>query len=630
MGSAKGFWPGFCEGEDTSEPSGGGNSVAVDVMLSLGIPFVGVGGSDLAGLDIKHMDADQLINLSLLADEGATKEMSVNVDGAIEFKSVGGGNGLSGCTIYYQIQSYTYTEECKGVMVTGGKPRPVRKSADFKDIWQGGAKEIYNAFWVANNGMSATFSCYATIVFEDPHLKTEYEDGVDNLYELASPWESVIGYARYIDWPDSEGSPETTVERSDTSTIPILVSGAEGVGSYNADIGVLAPKKEGETPDETGIKISIPTSFQYTTVRGSTLNKLIGVRSIIIVGRKLDSLIGIPKSDNDAVSGGEGTADIMANVSTATDSMYELKEGDHFVIKYEEDTPSIVFASNSRANDPAIFGSGASLLIDQGSAYMPGETLAGVSVLPTGGTDGYLVSQVIALVNIQTPCINIYDPRPGKALEIASGLIYQLAPLIIVNEPAPVAYNGSIIDQTAGVADHDPTTTQNLSDTPFEQAKAAMEGGGVSVTMAHLDASGCARLSSSLLAHLNRGNGSVTTYVCGPDSSPELGGYGGDSSSVVNDIVYSYSDSNSYTVSVTTGPVLLGGLTNITESVTRKQTENVPGTGVIIQDMGNHIHYKVRLDGCGEAPVVAINSAPAVLRVGDIVQCTLYNNPIEQ
>ena len=80
--------------------------------------------------------------------------------------------------IYYQIQSSSYIEACKGVMVTGGKPLPIRKAADFVDIWQTGFKEIYNATWVSDNGMSETFSQYATIVFEDPHLKSEYKDGI--------------------------------------------------------------------------------------------------------------------------------------------------------------------------------------------------------------------------------------------------------------------------------------------------------------------------------------------------------------------------------------------------------------------------------------------------------------------
>lgn len=630
MGSPDEFWPSFGSDDfQQSEAPGGGTSVAEEVMRSLGMPFVGTGGDSLAGLDIKHMDADQLINLSLLSDPAGVKEVGVNIDGALTFKTVGDGDGLGSCDVYYQIQSYTYVEACTGVMVTGRKPRPKRKAAEFVDVWQGGAKEIYNADWVAENGMSKTFSNYATIVFEDPFLDTKYKDGIDNLYNVSSPWESVIGYARYIDWPGSESSPDTTVTRSDNSTIPILVSGGEGSGSYTADIGTLVNKVAGEEATG-GIPINIPESFQYTTVRGSTLNRLIGIRSIVIVGKKLDSLMGIPTDDAAAINPTSDNVKIIANISSATDSMYELKEGDHYVIVYNEGKPSISFASNSRANDPAVFGSNTSLLIDQDSAYMPGEFLAGVSVLPTGGTDGYLVKQVIALVNVQTPCINIYDPRPGKAISIATELQYKLAALIIVDEPAPVAFNGSIIDQSDGVVDHDPTTTQSFTNTSYEQAIESMNGGGVSVTMSHLDAGGCASLSTTMLAHLNRGNGSVTTYICGPNSTPELGGYGGDSSSVVNDIVYSYSDNNSYTVSVTTGPVLLGGITNVTDSITKKKTENVPSNGVVIQDMGNHVNFKVRLDACGIAPVVAINTAPAVIRVGDIVQCTLYNNPVEQ
>ena len=628
MGSPEEFWPSFCKDELSLSEDAGGTSAAEEVVRSLGMPFVGTGGDSLAGLDIKHMDADQLINLSLLSDESGVKEVGVNVDGALTFKTVGDGDGLGSCDVYYQIQSYTYVEACTGVMVTGRKPRPQRKAAEFVDIWQEGEKEVYNADWVAENGMSETFSNYATIVFEDPFLDTRYKDGIDNLYNATSPWESVIGYARYIDWPGSESSPETTVSRSDTSTIPILVSGGENASSYNANIGTLVKKVAGESAAE-GIPINIPESFQYTTVRGSTLNRLIGIRSIIIVGKKLDSLMGIPIDDAAALSAGEDAAKIMARISSGTDSMYELKDGDHYVITYSEGKPSITFTSNSRANDPATFGNEVTLLIDQDSAYMPGETLAGVSVLPTGGTDGYLIKQVIALVNVQTPCINIYDPRPGKAVDIAANLQYKLAALLIVDEPAPIAFNGSIINQSDGVADHDPTTTQNFSDTAYEQTLASMNGGGVSVTMAHLDAGGCSKLSSKLLSHLNRGNGTVTTYVCGPNSTPELGGYGGDSSSVINDIVYSYSDSNSYTVSVTTGPVLLGGITNVTDSVTKKKTESVSSNGVVIQDMGNHIHFKIRLD-CGIASVVAINTAPAVIRVGDIVQCTLYNNPVEQ
>ena len=644
MGSPEDFWPGFSDGSSGPTPTDcGSDSLATAVLNTFGIAYTGQAGGPLTNLDIKHMDAENVIKLSLLEDgaSGSFKEMVVNEEGIVEFIEVGAGDGVGG-DVYYQIQSSTYVESCKGVMVTGGKPFPTRKKTEFRDIWQSGPKEIYDAFWLSENGMSESFSHYATIVFDDPQLKTEYKDGIDNLYDMINPWETVIGYARYIDWPGSEDSPETTVERANTSTIPILVSGGEKSATYGAPLGNLQKRPAKGTPLSEnpsvsagdGIPVPIPESFRYDTIRGDKVDRLIGIHSVIIVGRKIDTLIGIPSTDANALLGAAAAgsnAKVMASISSMNDSMYTLKAGEHYAVVYEKNKMSIVFASNARAFDPAEFGSSTTLFIDQDSAFASGKTLSSVSVLPTGGVEGYLVKQVIVLVNLQTPCINIYDPRPGKAKEIAEGLTYQLAALVSVEPPAPVAFNGSIIDQTAGVIDHDPTTQQDLQDTPYEQAIDTMDGGGgMAVTLAFLDESGCATMSSTLKAYLDGGGGSVTTYVCGPNSSPKLGGSGGDSASVINDITYSYSDSNSYTISATSGPKLLGNIANLAGGATAKTTENIGSSGIVIQDMGDNVHFKVALDGCGISPLVAINTAPKVIRVGDRVQCTVHNNPVEQ
>lgn len=648
MGSPEDFWPGFCGDSSGPVPCDcGTDSLAINVLTTFGIAHTGQAGGSLANLDIKHMDAENVIKLSLLegASGGSLMEMMVNEDGVVEFVEVGAGDGVGG-DVYYQIQSATFIEPCKGVMVTGGKPLPTRKKVEFRDIWQDGPKEIYNASWLSENGMSESFSQYATIVFDDPQLKSEYKDGIDNLYDVVTPWETIIGYARYIDWPGSEASPETTVERANTSVVPILISGPENNAEYTAPLGTLQKRpisaKTGNAPllsgdavsAGDGIKIPIPESFRYDTIRGDQVDRLIGVRSVIIVGRKVDTLIGIPSSDSDALLGSGAAvenAKVMMNINSIKDSMYTLKAGEHYAVAYEENELSIVFASNTRAFDPVEFGSGVTVKIGEDSAVISGETLSEVSVLPTGGTDGYLVKQVIVLVNLETPCINIYDPRPGKALEIAEGLVYQLAPLISEEPPAPIAFNGSIIDQTEGVVDHDPSTQQDLTDTEYEQAIDAMDGGGgMAITLSFLDEVGCAQMSSTLFDYLNGSNGSVITYVCGPNADPKLGGSGGDSSSVINDITYSYSDSNSYTISATSGPRLLGNMSSLAGGPTAKTTENVPSTGMVIQDMGDHVHFKVALDGCGLPPLVAINTAPKVIRVGDKVQCTVYNNPVEQ
>jgi hypothetical protein len=126
---------------------------------------------------------------------------------------------------------------------------------------------------------------------------------------------------------------------------------------------------------------------------------------------------------------------------------------------------------------------------------------------------------------------------------------------------------------------------------------------------------------------MNSGDGVISTYICGPESEPKLGGYGPDNSTVVNDITYSYSDSNSYTISVTTGPKIIGNLTQVDGGLTLKASENTQAQGTIIQDQGSNVWFKVRIDGYDDA--YAINTSPNLLRVGDKVNVTIHNNPIE-
>ena len=117
-----------------------------------------------------------------------------------------------------------------------------------------------------------------------------------------------------------------------------------------------------------------------------------------------------------------------------------------------------------------------------------------------------------------------------------------------------------------------------------------------------------------------------TVYTCGPDCNPILGGYG-EGDGIINSIRYNYSDSGSYTVSVTEGPRLIGNLTPIDGGPTMKMSDNYSATGTIVQVAGDNLHFKVRIDGYGER--WAINMAHQVLRKGDIVNCTVHNNPIE-
>jgi len=259
-------------------------------------------------------------------------------------------------------------------------------------------------------------------------------------------------------------------------------------------------------------------------------------------------------------------------------------------------------------------------------------------VIPISEDKAFLVRQIWADVEIRSPSIEVFHPdgENNKAYEIARDLDYLVAPLIYVQEPAPIAFNGALVDTSDAIIDHDPTTAQDLTTTNLDLIMDQMDGGGESLTVSFLDGDGDPRaaerqvenLSNALYEHMNSGDGVTATYVCGPDAEPRLGGTGADSKTVVNSINYSYTDSNSYTISVTTGPKLVGGFTSVTGDVSYKQSENITMKGTITECMGNHVHFKVRIDGYGER--IAMNCCADILRVGDVVNCSIHNNPVEK
>jgi hypothetical protein len=169
--------------------------------------------------------------------------------------------------------------------------------------------------------------------------------------------------------------------------------------------------------------------------------------------------------------------------------------------------------------------------------------------------------------------------------------------------------------------------------TPLEEAMDVMSAGvGMEITLPFLndpaeDDVKLETLSKSLYDFMNNETGVDTTYVCGPNTDVELGQLG-PSGGVINSISYSYNDSSSYTISVNEGsrmvkPLAGGGPTGATP----KATESLNARGTIIQALGNGIHFKVRIDGFGER--VGICTCHDIIREGDIVSCSIYNNPVE-
>ena len=702
--SIKNFWPEFGDTEkfdvlvsklDVTESS---NSLAYDVLTAYEIQCEDIELSNplqsndpdedapsnrsvvskrpgsLANLDIKSMDAIQVIKLSLLEMSSTTNsiyEPIMQSDGIVKFVIVGENTTtLSEADIYYEIQTGIYKEENGGVMVTGGRPLAYRRSVAWSPIWRDGPKELYDTGILHNDCIDGGFNQNCSIVFTDPHLDSRYQDGIDNLYEITSGevdengkvikqgnhYDSIIGYAKYIYWPNAENDKNAQVTRHNTAKVIVELAAEEG---DTLTLGTLAKRPsyadaiftnpscydgQGvEVSFKNGVLIPIPEEFRFESVRETKVDKFNGILDIYIKGIDISHIVGVPPSDEDAVKENPppGNANIVVRIDKTYPQLWKLTKGTHYEIAYknvdskgEEDVEAyVVFADNSRQKDPiSIVGTDpeTKFLIDPECEYANDvDSLEGSGlILPHSPTGGILVEKIYVSMLIETPSIEVYHPDGvnNKAREIAESLEYLVTPLVVVEEPAPIAFNGEEIDQTQSIKDHDPTTAQDFEDTDLEVAMDEMQGNGTQLSLSFLDLDGCKKLSDALKDYFSSSDNTVSTYVCAPGSKVSLGEVM-DNGGIANSIVYSYQDSNSYTISVNAGPKILGNFAQVSGGPSPKATEELSAKGTIIEDMGNHVHYKVRIDGFGER--VAMNMAPAVLRVGDKVQVSVHNVPVE-
>ncbi len=672
------FWEYFNDSgklvEVECDPSNTGG-LATDVLDYYEIPYKAGYSGDLAALDIKRMDAMTIIRLSLLeqsANDGKVYEPMVDDFGEVEFREVGGYNWNVSADDdrYYTLQTMQYREECKGVMVTGAKPRITRKPVEFKPIWgEDTLPDIYDTSYMQSNCMKHNFNQYATIVFNDPHLDSTFNDGIDNLYEIneTNPYDSIIGYVYYKDLPRELITSDTVINLVKSCRIPLEV-GINTANSKIPNIGTLRSPPTypsslyGDDPDcwketgtvanyEDGVEVEIPDDLRFEAIRNTRVDKFRGITDVYIVGYQIDFMTSAPTNSESALKEEPTDVDskIYITVNNTSKTIIRLKEGRDYAVAYENlgeleyletpyKIPWIVFANNARQDDPADYGFNKDFEINPNSeafAEIYGEDDRTGTILPTDSNTGILVQQIFVVADIETPAIEIYDPdgSNGRALQIANDMTFYVGALKIEDKPAPVGYNGNTIDMSQSIKDNDPTTAQDFEHTAYELAMDEMQGGGFSINLSFLDGDydysrsqeQVNRLSEALYNYMNGTGTKETVYVCGPNCDPQLGGIAADG--IVNEITYSYSDSSSYTISVNVGPKLPGDMAQVDGGPYTKMADNVTAQGTIVQDLGSHVHFKVQIDGIGER--LAVNMCPDILRVGDKVNCTIYNCPVE-
>lgn len=655
-------------------------NVAIDVIEVFGLPTkeynTGMGGlGSLDGIDIKHMPALQAIKESLteFLAEGAIKEVHVDSDGDVVFLDIGTYNGNI-TDVYQQVQTSEYKSRVAGAMVTGRKPFPIRELSEWKDVL-GTSGILWDTSDMSGNCNKNHFLQYACITYNDPYLVTDpWGDGLDSLFEAVDennnpdPFKRIVTWAFYLDpGPSYLISSDTDISPSATSSVPLDVSlgklPSPGLNDEGPNIGNLirrVPHPEGDfeecwylsdsymidcnSPDV--VAVDLPSTLRYKNIRGTTVDQFMKVAQIFVVGIRLDYCLGIPKTVEDALTGisNESNTEIWIASNDPTVNVFRLTEGIHYAVgyTYDEDggNPRIClqFANNARYGDNAKYGTNVPFKIDpmchyakiynNNSSDVSTYDYTGVgTILPTGGVQGILIKEIWAQIDLASPSIKIYDPA-GQAVEIGKNLSFHARAVYIKEPPPPMAFNGKIIDQADQVLDHDPTTKQDFETTALEKVLSEMDSGvGVSINMPTLEEDEVIDMSKFIYDTLKKDSGIYTTYICGPECKPELGG-NGLAGGIINEITYSYSDKGSYTITINEGPKFVDNLSGISGSARQKLVEPYSATGTIIQDQGNHTMFKVRVDGYPQ-PIEAINTTKEFLRVNDRVSVTIHNNPVE-
>ena len=652
-------------------------------------------GGNLKGVDIKNMDANSILKMSLM--ESFAKggdfllEPVTNEYGIVELVEVGKEQSNL-ADIYHRIPTSNYISYETVVKITGKKRRPIRRigsAVTLTDSETFGAK-IWDTSYMATGCELSEMKKHATITFKDPHIEYTSNEGVDSsVYEAEWPWERVIGWVYYLDPQYDKAVPEynsTTVTEDvlrdnvkiyfkKQSSVPFLLSGASNITGlpdpnqteetmpylgtlkrriYHPGVGsVYSPCFEDLTSDYTcadgGLNIDIPFDIRYELIRNTYIDKLLDVAKIYFIGQELEICQPYPK-EAAFLSAEEGRNpenwELWLNMNRWLPRYITLDEGTDYAIARDADgTTCIQFIDNTPFENVVAYGKNTPYKISSASSYyyydLENNTLdpeienksGKGTIFPRFNGSGILVQQVWAQLNLDMPCLVVQDPF-GKANLIAANVICQMAPIILKDEAAPIAIDGELLNlaEVFRSQDSDPTTIQYFDETDYEKILNSMDGKNVvELNMSTLDATETVELSSRLKEILenDRLKDINISYVCGPTTEPKLGEIGPEGG-IINSISYNYSDSGSYTISVNEGPyVVPGSMSGITGDYYNKATETLSqASGTVIQDYGNHMIYKVLVDGFGVVDE-AVSGTAKIIRKGDRVSVTIHNVPVE-
>lgn len=522
---------------------------------------------------------------------------------------------------------------------------------------------------------------FCSIIFFEPVTDGGYKDDLITSTSIYNPrcFESVITWRHRMDYSilDSSSSyADAQIEFSSTATVGVPLT------SYNGPSVPSYPYTKTLSPDFNRTSLigsaggpPVSNAVIRTDPYGELLSTFQEVNNVIVYGQRVVSIAQSPGLQTYITEYVPGTTRKHAG-------LHELGQGTDWTWEQTGDDPTTDILVRLIESKEMLDLIGT---ITPAPAYQA--TLGGILDTALAGTGyhhlaigegmGYLVGGIWCNVVLNVPAINVYAPR-GDAVQLARSMIqndfFKINPVVLYDPPAPTYFymknpsvwteqgglldypgeNIAYIDFEEDLGDSDPTTQINVEMTDSKRLQNLSNGFVVDVSLPFITDGRVTRSTgpdcdpeedhgtlgdteiravTGFLGELYEdamdGETAQYTYSASvlDDDLPMVGNqFDGDPNSIINTISYSFQDGSSFTCSISTGPKLLN-VGSWGTSVYRKQTEDVTREGVVTQVSGNGAVYGVRIWRFGS--YAAISAVRDEIEVGDRVQVTVYNNPVE-
>jgi len=626
-GNARSF---SCDWPSRNRPANDGScdrNVAVQVLDYFDIPYIGNPPTrgNLCGFDINNMPATDAIQLSLMENlaDGRLIELYTNPDGFAYFQEVFPAYDTADIEIRTCIPTSNIDSKVDLVIVRGYDTPPCRSFKDFVSVdW---LETDSLSFYVPYCKMYATEAWRS---YKDPVLETSYKDGVENLYELKA-FESIAGYVIDFDGPSD---PNIKVSFSNTTlkNVPLGLGVGFAGSSHVCD-------ESGETDTHYSGFTNRLSNYMAMDKFGEPWPLLLGVQGVYALIHNISNVMVGPYGDS-IFSGSSSVSNKTLYLVErkakfvslpASNWHWELNSDSSADVSIYSRTPIITDTNYGLTGYPGLY-----MYSDE--VHVPPRSIEGFGgiVMPNmGGSWMSLITRLWACVELDRPSAHVADPN-GNAVEIINKLNISWQPIVITDEPAPVAYTfggaASLVDHTLDLWDSDPSTVQDPPQ-DLEGSLAWLQtqtsGRTIDVSLPFCDEDDCLQLASTIFSLQDE---NITTYnmVCGPIKSPRLGtkvpGYEGR----INRISHSYTDSSAYNINITVGPTFTNGK-GWSSGLYQRQTEDVSRQAVVVWSAGDGVNYRVRVQG-GMGVYHAINKTMGAYNPGEKVSVTIHNNPKEK